>query len=48
MHKSLQSFKDLFGIVAHGIFDPGDIYEIKWDKINKILSENVKEEQEGE
>ena len=46
--KSLQSFKDLVDIVEHTDFDPGDIRETKWDKINKILGENVKEGGEGE
>ena len=41
--KSLQSFKDLVDIVGHTDFDPSDIHEMKWDKINKVLGENVKE-----
>ena len=46
--KSLQSFKDLVNIVRHTNFDPSDIHEMKWDKINKVLGENVKGGGEGE
>ena len=46
--KSLQSFKDLVDIVGHTDFDPRNICEMKWDKINKVLGENVREGGEGE
>ena len=46
--KSLQSFKDLVDTVRHTDFDPSDICKTKWDKINKVLGENVREGGEGE
>ena len=48
VNKSLQSFKDLVNIVRHTDFDPSDICEMKWDKINKVLGENLREGGEGE
>ena len=48
VQKSLQSFKDLIGIVGHTDLDPDDIRQTKWDKINQILGDNVEEGQEGE
>ena len=48
VQKSLQSFKDLIGIVGHTDFDPDDVRQTKWDKINQILGDNVEEGQEGE
>ena len=46
--KSLQCIKDLVNIVRHTDFDPSNICETKWDKINKALGENVREGGEGE
>ena len=48
VQKSLQSFKDLIDIVGHTDFDPDDVRETKWDKINRILGDNVEKGQEGE
>ena len=48
VQNSLQSFKDLIGIVGHTDFNPDDIRQTKWDKINQILGDNVEEGQEGE
>ena len=44
----LQSFKDLIGIVGHTNFDPDNVHQTKWDKINQILDDNIEEGQEGE
>ena len=48
VQKSLQSFKDLIGIVGHTNLNPDDVCQTKWDKINQILGNNVEEGQEGE
>ena len=48
VQNSLQSFKDLIGIVGHTDFNPNNIRQTKWDKINQKLGDNVEEGQEGE
>lgn len=48
VQKSLSSFKSLIDIVGHTDFDPNDVRQTKWDKINRILGNNVEEGQEGE
>ena len=48
VQKLLQSFKDLIGIVGHTDFNPDNIHQTKWDKINQILGDNMEEGQEGE
>ena len=48
VQKSVQSFKDLINIVGNADFHPDDVRQTKWDKINRVLGDNVEEGQEGE
>ena len=47
MAKHWDSFLS-YCIVGHTDFDSRNICEMKWDKINKVLGENVREGGEGE
>lgn len=48
VQKSQQSFKDLLDIVGDPAFNPDDIHKTKWDEINTVLADPVKDDTEGE
>jgi hypothetical protein len=48
VQKSHQSFKELLDIVGRPDFDPGDVQDTQWDKINLQLGASVNDEGEAE
>jgi hypothetical protein len=48
VQKSQQNFKDLIDIVGDPNFDPSDVRNTKWKKINTTLGDNVDDDAAGE
>lgn len=48
IQKSQQSFKNLIDIIGGPDFDPNDVRDTKWDKINATLGNNAEDGVDGE